>query len=138
MNISLKKLNNLFLFFYLFFLSFFNFTPFYLISAIFMMITVVIRIFGGKKLILTRYFYFQLFFILINLAYVVFNKTLSDTSTLAALKTVFLNLSISVALMNSVDNMQDVKKIMKWFVPIATFASIFILIYTRGKVRLDD
>ena len=71
MKISIKKMQFIFLFLYLFFLSFFNFTPFYLICAMMLILVTMIKIYKKKIFTMTKYFYYQLIFIGYNLIYVV-------------------------------------------------------------------
>lgn len=132
MKLDIKRFQNWCLILYLFFLSFFNFTPFYLISAIFLIFFTGILIFKRKKIIITSYIYYEIFFIVYNVIYLVFNITKAPDCTIAAVKTLCLNLVINLAIINTIQSKAHLDKILKCFVPIAAFACIFIIIYTRG------
>ena len=130
---SLKKIQEVLLFLYMFFLSFLNFTPFYLISAILLVIVTVLKITKNKKIVLTKYFYFEIFFIIYNFFYCIAGWSINKEHTLEMLRTLVLNLAINTAIMNTIDSKKDINKIMKWMIPISAFACIFIIIYTGGS-----
>lgn len=130
---SINKLQNVFLFLYLFFLSFLNFTPFYLISAILLICITFLKIIRNRKIILTKYFYFELFFIVYNVIYYILGWSINAEHTLNAIRTLILNLSINLAIMNSIEKKEDIIEILKWFIPIAVFSCIFVILYTGGK-----
>ena len=133
MKIEIKKLQYIFLFLYLFFLSFFNYTPFYLISAMLLVIFTFIKIISSdKKIKFTSYFWFQIFFIGYNIVYVLLGWSINSIHTVDAIKTVVLNLLINLAIMNTINSQDDIKKVLDWFVPITVFASIYVILYTRG------
>ena len=125
-------LQTFFLFLYLFFLSFFNYTPFYLISGILLIIVTFLIVVHRKKVILTQYFWFELFFIGYNLMYALMGLSINYSHTMSALKTVVLNLVINLAIMNTITKKEDIREILNWFVPITLFACFYIVIYTGG------
>ena len=74
------KIHNIQMFFlilYMFFISFFNFTPFYIISAIMLILFTGLNILKSKKIKLSVYIKYEIFFILYNLLYVFFDITVS-------------------------------------------------------------
>lgn len=132
MKITVKKLQLIFLFLYLFFLSFFNFTPFYLISAIFLVLTTLIKIYKKKVFITTKYFYFQIIFIMYNLVYVLIRYSINPVHTLDAIKTLILNFAINMCIINTIDDREELINILKWFIPIAIFSNIYAILYSHG------
>ena len=130
------KIHNIQMFFlilYMFFISFFNFTPFYIISAIMLILFTGLNILKSKKIKLSVYIKYEIFFILYNLLYVFFDITVSKEVTLSTLKTVCVNIAINFAITNTINDFSDIKKVIKAFVPNATFACIFIILYTGGN-----
>lgn len=129
-----KSINliHVFLFLYLFFLSFFNYTPFYLASALILIVLTVLKIIKKRKVIITPYIYFELFFIFYNFMWVLLGLSINNISSLTAIKTLCLNIAINFAITNSIDNIEELKKVINWIIPIALFACAFIILYTKG------
>lgn len=132
MKISIKKLQFMFLFLYLFFLSFFNFTPFYLIFSILLVFVTMIKIYKKKIFIMTKYFYYQLIFIGYNLIYVVIGYSLNSEHTLDAIKTLCLNFIINICILNTIENRKELLIVLRWFIPIVIFSNLYAVIYSHG------
>lgn len=132
MKISIKKIQFIFLFLYLFFLAFFNFTPFYLICAVMLILVTMIKICRKKIFTMTKYFYFELIFIGYNLMYVATGYSLNSEHTLDAIKTLCLNFVINMCILNTIENREDLLNVLRWFIPIAVFSNLYAIIYSHG------
>lgn len=130
--IKVRDVQFLFLFLYLFFLSFLNFTPFYLVSAIFLCGFTVLKIITTKKIRVTKYIVFELLFVLYNVLYIVLDWTINASLTIDVIKTLCLNLVINLFIINTIGNKKDLRRVLNWFVGIASFSSIYAILYSKG------
>lgn len=127
------------LFLYLFFISFLNFTPIYLVSAVLMIGFTFIKVLSSRKIVGSGYFIFQLIFITYCSMYLIFGITIDETYTKTMLKTVILNLVINFAIFNIIEKEKNIKQIMKAMICIAIFSGLYAIIYSLGSgITLSD
>lgn len=119
-------------FLYLFFLSFLNFTIFYQVAALIMIVTSIYKCLTTLQLKSSPYFIFQLVFIVYIAAYIPLGLTINVNSTISAIKTIGFNLLINFALFNLIDSKENLFRILKMFIPIAIFSGIYIIIISGG------
>lgn len=129
MKISIKKVSYICIFLYFFFLSFLNFTPFYLSFAVLIVGFSILQVIKGRHLKTTSYLIFQTLFILYNLAYLLFGWSINSAHTMDALKTVCLNLAINYSITLVIDTDEDIERIIKWFIYIAIFSNLYAFLF---------
>ena len=129
MRITARKAQFFFLILYLFFLSFFNYTPFYLAAAMGMMLFTVIRVAQERKIRFTSYVLFETIFILYSILYVFLGWSINNEHTMDAVKTLILNLAITVCVINTVNDENDINRVLRWLIPISVFACVFAAVF---------
>ena len=131
-SIRINDLKFFFLFIYMFLISFLNFTPFYLASAFIMIIITFLSVIKSKSVVLNSFFWWQFIFIVYIYSYCFFGWTVDKSLTMNSVKTLLLNFTISFSIMNIVKTKDDVKKVSKFFIPIAISSALFIIFYSKG------